>query len=1088
MSGPTVFLFSGQGSQYYRMGEGLYKTRPVFREWMDRLDKLVIRVLGQSVLERLYDPTRQAADAFDDFRTSHLAIFMTEYALARCLMDSGLQPDVLIGASLGEFVAAAVAGAVDPEHTVEVLAEHAPILEAGASPGGMLAVLGDICIYQDDPELQRLCDIAAVNSDTHFVLAGELGDLERAESLLRGRDAVVQRLPVPYGFHSRHIDPLREDFLNLHEKLRFTTPSVPIISCATGSVVEGFDSEHLWRIIRWPIRLQDAVEAVQSRESAMFVDVGPSGSLAAAIKNSMNNGARAVAAMTPFGNDAESLGRVLGLAKSGNMGPTPYAREEANMQAIVFPGQGAQKIGMGEDLFDHFPELVEIADRVLGYSIRELCLDDPQNKLGQTEYTQPALFTVNALGYLRHAALSGGVAPAFLAGHSLGEYNALFAAGVFDFETGLRLVDKRGELMSRVRGGGMAAVVGLSEDRVRRVIKDNGLDSIQVANCNTPSQFVLAGPKQDVERVESLFIEAGADLYRVLNVSGAFHTVHMGDARREFETLLDTVHLADPQVPVMANVNARPYVSGRIKETLAAQIDSPVQWVDSIRYLMGRGVEDFLEIGPSQVQTQIISAIIEQAEPLVVDDEPVVSGEESCREAQPEVREDGALRPEDLGSDVFKKTYGLRYAYVAGGMHHGIASRDMVASLGRAGMIGFYGAAGLDAERIEQDVSWLAKEMSGHPWGVNLTFVGHEGDHEGAVVDILLRHGVRNVEAANYIQMTEPLVRFRLKGLRRETDGSVVCDHRILAKTSRPEVAETFLSPPPEATVQALLARGEVSPEQAELASHVPMADHLCALADGAGHTEQAAAYSLLPALRLVRDEMVEKHGYGRDICVGAGGGIGTPEAAAAALVLGADFLLTGSVNQCTVESGAHDMVKDMLQQAGVQDTDYAPSADMFELGGKVQVLRKGVFFPARANKLYSLYRHCDSLDGLNATDRTQLEERFFRRTLDELSQECERRYSSESAVRVEADSRHTMSLVFRAYCDDGLRYALAGDASRKVDFQVWCGQAMGAFNQWARNVGLEPWRSRRVVLVAERMLEATAAELDGRVRGMLGC
>ncbi|MBD3347401.1 MAG: acyltransferase domain-containing protein, partial [Chitinivibrionales bacterium] len=178
------------------------------------------------------------------------------------------------------------------------------------------------------------------------------------------------------------------------------------------------------------------------------------------------------------------------------------------MNAWVFAGQGSQKRGMGSDLFDKYEGLVEKADSILGYSIKELCLKNPDNRLIRTEYTQPALFFVNTLLYLEKIAKEK--KPDFLAGHSLGEYNALFAAGVFDIETSLRIVKKRGELMAEAQNGGMAAVIGIKSDALHAILKQNNLGSIDIANYNSCFQTVISGPAEDIHNASAIFENAGA--------------------------------------------------------------------------------------------------------------------------------------------------------------------------------------------------------------------------------------------------------------------------------------------------------------------------------------------------------------------------------------------------------------------------------------------------------------------------------------------------------------------------------------------------------------------------------------------------
>jgi len=285
--------------------------------------------------------------------------------------------------------------------------------------------------------------------------------------------------------------------------------------------------------------------------------------------------------------------------------------------AIVFPGQGSQKRGMGQGLFDEVAEYRSVekeVDAIVGYSMRKLCLEDTENRLKDTQYTQPSLYVVNALHFYRER--SQGVTPAFVAGHSLGEYNALLAAGVFDFLTGLRLVKERGALMSKVKNGCMAAVIGLGAAAIGKVIKDSGLSSIDVANFNSPSQTVVSAPVEDIKRAGPLFEKAGAQMYIPLQVSAAFHSRYVADAAKSFADFLAPMSFGAPKVPVIANVTGKPYptenAADAVKELLAKQITHSVQWTESIRFLIKQGVKQFTEMGPGNVLTRLVQQIQQQ--------------------------------------------------------------------------------------------------------------------------------------------------------------------------------------------------------------------------------------------------------------------------------------------------------------------------------------------------------------------------------------------------------------------------------------------------------------------------------------------
>ena len=274
-----------------------------------------------------------------------------------------------------------------------------------------------------------------------------------------------------------------------------------------------------------------------------------------------------------------------------------------------FPGQGSQKLKMGAECFDRFPEQVRLADQELGYSIKDLCLEDPQKQLDQTQFTQPALFIVSALSYQAKLADTGNQAPDYVLGHSVGEYAALFAAGVFDLSTGIRLVKKRGEIMSKAMGGGMAAVIGMPPARITELMQTANLTGIDIANFNSPEQTVISGPVDDIDRVIPVLESGGARMVVKLKVSGAFHSRRMVEASRDFGAFLESIAFHEPRIPVISNLEAGPYTGSRVRELLTRQVCSPVRWTESIQYLHGLGEMSFEEIGPGKVLTRLLTQI-----------------------------------------------------------------------------------------------------------------------------------------------------------------------------------------------------------------------------------------------------------------------------------------------------------------------------------------------------------------------------------------------------------------------------------------------------------------------------------------------
>lgn len=284
------------------------------------------------------------------------------------------------------------------------------------------------------------------------------------------------------------------------------------------------------------------------------------------------------------------------------------------MEVFVFPGQGSQVRGMGQGLFDEIREFRDAEaqiDKILGYSIRELCLEDPQGRLKQTQFTQPALYIVNALHYYK--ALAEGGRPQAVAGHSLGEYNALLAAGAFDLITGLRLVHRRGALMSEARDGSMAAVIGLPAERLAAVLREQRLSGVDVANFNSPMQTVISGIEDEIKRAEAPLKAAGATGFVPLPVSAAFHSRQMVRASQVFEDFLFGFTFFPLRLPVFANVSGQPYrteaPTTTIREMLVAQIVSPVRWHHTIVALIGCGYSNFREVGPGAVLTRLVQQI-----------------------------------------------------------------------------------------------------------------------------------------------------------------------------------------------------------------------------------------------------------------------------------------------------------------------------------------------------------------------------------------------------------------------------------------------------------------------------------------------
>ncbi|MFW5846501.1 MAG: PfaD family polyunsaturated fatty acid/polyketide biosynthesis protein [Planctomycetota bacterium] len=435
----------------------------------------------------------------------------------------------------------------------------------------------------------------------------------------------------------------------------------------------------------------------------------------------------------------------------------------------------------------------------------------------------------------------------------------------------------------------------------------------------------------------------------------------------------------------------------------------------------------------------------------------------------------------ELGDADFRAAHGLRYAYMAGAMANGIASAELCISMARAGMLGSYGAGGQSLERIRAAITTIKATIGTAPFAVNLIHSPHEPAHEEAVVDLLIEQDVRLAEASAYLDLTPAAVRYRLHGLRVLPDGSVQAPNRIIAKASRVEVASRWMSPAPARILTELVQRGAITQEQARMAEHLPLAPDLTAEADSGGHTDRRPAISLYPTMLHLAERLAQEHGYQRPVRIGAAGGIATPAAAAAAFGMGVAYCCTGSINQACVESGSCDHVRSLLAQVDQADVTMAPAADMFEMGVQLQVVKRGTMFAMRAQRLWELYSHHPAWEAIPAAEREKLERSVFKRSFADIWRDTEafwQRREPAQAERARTDAKRRLALCFRWYLGLSSHWANTGEAGRELDYQIWAGPAMGAFNEWTRDSALAEPSARRADLVARNLLHGAALHL----------
>lgn len=432
-----------------------------------------------------------------------------------------------------------------------------------------------------------------------------------------------------------------------------------------------------------------------------------------------------------------------------------------------------------------------------------------------------------------------------------------------------------------------------------------------------------------------------------------------------------------------------------------------------------------------------------------------------------------------LGDQSFREDYSLKYAYKTGAMANGIASEEMVIAMGKAKMLGSYGAAGLVPERVFEAIKKIQKELpQQQSYAFNLIHSPNEEALEEGAVELFLKNNVHIVEASAFLDLTEHIVHYRVAGLSQDNDSMIKINNKVIAKISRKEVATHFMKPPPERFLKSLLEKGKITSQQLELATRIPMADDITVEADSGGHTDNRPLVAVLPVIINLRDELQKEYNYSKKIRIGAAGGISTPSSALAAFMMGAAYIVTGSVNQSCIEAGSSEHVRKLLQTVSSTDVMMAPASDMFEMGVELQVLKPGTLFGPRAKKLYEYYKSYNSIDEIPLDERTKLEKQVFKQSLEEIWQACIDFFEKRDPKQIERakDNPHRkMALIFRWYLGLSSNWANAGTSGRELDYQIWCGPSMGSFNDWVKGTYLEEYQNREVANVADQIMEGAA-------------
>ena len=431
-----------------------------------------------------------------------------------------------------------------------------------------------------------------------------------------------------------------------------------------------------------------------------------------------------------------------------------------------------------------------------------------------------------------------------------------------------------------------------------------------------------------------------------------------------------------------------------------------------------------------------------------------------------------------LGNPSFLEFYGVKYAYMTGAMAQGIASEEMVISLGKANILSSFGAGGLSPARIETAIHKIKQALQHKSFAFNLLHSPSEPAIERRSIDLYLQHQIRIIEASAFLDLSDNIVYYRAAGLSLNSANEIEIKNKIIAKVSRREVAIKFLEPAPTKILNQLVQQGLITELQANLAAKIPMADDITVEADSGGHTDNRPLVCLLPSILELRDEIQRKYGYENPVRIGVAGGISTPQSALAALMMGAAYIVTGSINQSCLEAGTSEHSKKLLAEAEMTDVMMAPAADMFEMGVKLQVLKRGTLFPLRAQKLGELYKNYNSFAEIPPDEIEKLEKQILRKTIAEIWQETSNYLSQRNPEKLSKAANNPklkMALIFRWYLGLSSRWSNTGEKGREIDYQIWCGPAMGSFNNWVRGSYLADIKNRRVVDIADQIMTGAA-------------
>ena len=449
-----------------------------------------------------------------------------------------------------------------------------------------------------------------------------------------------------------------------------------------------------------------------------------------------------------------------------------------------------------------------------------------------------------------------------------------------------------------------------------------------------------------------------------------------------------------------------------------------------------------------------------------------------------------AIYPEWLGGRLFCDAHRVRFPYVVGEMARGISSVAMVEVAAKNGLFAFFGSAGLSETVVAGAIEQLQRKLPNQAtWGMNLIHSPQSPSAEMNMAKLFVAKAVNHISTSAFMNLTPALVYCAVKGIQRAPSGEIIRPRHCFAKISHPHVAQQFMLPIEKKILDQLLKQGDISVQEHALGQLIPLAEDITVEADSGGHTDQRSLPSLFPEIKRISADLEKKFAYPGCFRLGIAGGLGTPDAVAGAFAMGAHYVVTGSINQTAVQAGTSEAAKQLLAQADMSDTAITVSADMFEIGAKVQVLKKASLFSNRANQLHQLYKNFASIDEIPQAQRKRIEREIFQKPITQVYADVEayfRQHNTNELEKAQSNEKHKMALIFRWYLGQSSRWAIQGEVSRHADYQLWAGPALGAFNQWVSSSFLAELNQRDIAQIAFNLLEgATVITRAQQLRAM---